>query len=120
MKTLFTMDLKNYKEDWPRSRRDSARAIIRVSDDKLALVYATKLGYYKFPGGGIKPDEDIVAALIREVQEEVGLVVIPDSVKNLECAIVFKIQANSLTRFLKRIIFIINLKLKKQATLPKS
>ena len=63
MKTLFTMDLKNYKEDWPRSRRDSARAIIRVGDDKLALVYATKLGYYKFPGGGIKPDEDIRKAL---------------------------------------------------------
>ena len=81
MKTLFTMDLKNYKEDWPRSRRDSARAIIRVDDDKLALVYATKLGYYKFPGGGIKPDENTEAALIREVQEEVGLVVIPNSVK---------------------------------------
>ena len=81
METLFTMDLKNYKEDWPRSRRDSARAIIRVGDDKLALVYATKLGYYKFPGGGIKPDENIEAALIREVQEEVGLVVIPHSVK---------------------------------------
>ena len=81
MKTLFTIDLKNYKEDWQRSRRDSARAIIHMEADKLALVYATKLGYYKFPGGGINENEDIVAALIREVQEEVGLVVIPQTVK---------------------------------------
>ena len=81
MKTLFTIDLKNYKDNWQRSRRDSARAIIHMEADKLALVYATKLGYYKFPGGGIKENEDKVEALIREVQEEVGLVVIPQTVK---------------------------------------
>ena len=81
MKTIFTIDLKNYKDNWQRSRRDSARAIIRIGTDKLALVYATKLGYYKFPGGGINENEDNVSALIREVQEEVGLVVIPSSVK---------------------------------------
>lgn len=81
MKTLFTMDLKNYNPNWKTSRRDSARAIIRLGEDKLALVYATKLGYYKFPGGGIHKDEDIITALIREVQEEVGLLVIPSSVK---------------------------------------
>ena len=45
MKTLFTIDLKNYGETWERSRRDSARAIIKVEQDKLALVYATKLGF---------------------------------------------------------------------------
>lgn len=81
MKTLFTIDLKNYKDNWTRSRRDSTRGIIRFGQDKIALVYATKLGYYKFPGGGINENEDKIAALIREVQEEVGLVVIPSSVK---------------------------------------
>ena len=84
------MDLKNYKNDWQRSRRDSARAIIRVGDDKLALVYATKLGYYKFPGGGIHEDEDKATALIREVQEEVGLVVIPQSIQ--EYGVVHRFQ----------------------------
>ena len=84
------MDLKNYKDNWQRSRRDSARAIIRVGDDKLALVYATKLGYYKFPGGGIHEDEDKASALIREVQEEVGLVVIPQSIK--EYGVVHRFQ----------------------------
>ncbi len=86
MKTLFTIDLKNYKDNWTRSRRDSTRGIIRFGQDKLALVYATKLGYYKFPGGGINENEDKIAALIREVQEEVGLVVIPSSVKEFGVA----------------------------------
>ena len=81
MKQLFTMDLKNYGADWKRSRRDSARAIIHVGVDKLALVYATKLGYYKFPGGGIHEGEDKIAALAREVQEEVGLVLVLESVR---------------------------------------
>ena len=95
MKTLFTIDLKNYKDDWQRSRRDSARAIIRMGEDKLALVYSTKLGYYKFPGGGINENEDVVAALIREVQEEVGLVVIPSSVK--EYGVVHRFQKSART-----------------------
>lgn len=80
MKQLFTIDLKNYSDDWKPSRRDSARAIIHVGSDKLALVYATKLGYYKFPGGGIHKGEDKIAALAREVQEEVGLVLVAESV----------------------------------------
>ncbi len=86
MKQLFTIDLKNYGADWKRSRRDSARAIIHVGSDKLALVYATKLGYYKFPGGGIHEGEDKIAALAREVQEEVGLVLVPESVREFGVA----------------------------------
>lgn len=86
MKQLFTIDLKNYDENWQRSRRDSARAIIHVGSDKLALVYATKLGYYKFPGGGIHEGEDKIVALAREVQEEVGLAVVPESVREFGVA----------------------------------
>lgn len=86
MKQLFTIDLKNYGADWKRSRRDSARAIIHVGDDKLALVYATKLGYYKFPGGGIHDGEDKLVALSREVQEEVGLVLVAERVREFGLA----------------------------------
>ena len=93
MKALFTIDIQNYDSDWQRSRRDSARAIIHVGSDKLALVYAKKLGYYKFPGGGINEDEDKVAALAREVQEEVGLVVVPETVR--EFGIVPRAQKSS-------------------------
>ena len=91
MKTLFTTDYKNYKPEWPSSCRPSARAVILIQgtplnsnpddsspvilkpQDKIALVYAKNLGYYKFPGGGINKGEDNITALIREVQEETGL-----------------------------------------------
>ena len=86
MKQLFTIDLKNYSDDWNLSRRDSARAIIHVGEDKLALVYATKFGYYKFPGGGIHEGEDKIVALAREVQEEVGLVLVSESVREFGLA----------------------------------
>ena len=80
MKQLFEIDLKDYKETDTVFRRPSARAII-IKDDKIALVYSKKEKYYKFPGGGIHDDEDKKEALIREVREEVGLVVIPDSIR---------------------------------------
>ncbi len=80
MKRLFEIDLKDYKETDTVFRRPSARAII-FKDDKLALVYSKKEKYYKFPGGGIHDDEDKKEALVREVREEVGLVVIPESIR---------------------------------------
>lgn len=105
MKTLFTLDIKNYDPEWEYSKRDSARGIIVFTEDgrkatwpykaedKIALVYAKNRGYYKFPGGGIHADEDKVEALIREVSEEVGLSVIPESVK--EFGVVPRFQKSS-------------------------
>lgn len=97
MDTLFTLDIKDYDPEWPHSKRPSSRAIIILdndgnqmdysegkifnADDKIVLVHSTKYDYYKFPGGGIKDKEENQAALIREVQEEVGLTVIPQSIK---------------------------------------
>jgi len=60
-------------------KRDSARAIIFV-DDKLLMVRSAKYGEYKFPGGGIEPGESHRAALIREVCEETGHTLIPNSI----------------------------------------
>lgn len=80
MKQLFEIDFKDYKDSDVVFRRPSARAII-IKDDKLALVYSKKEKYYKFPGGGIHDDEDKKEALIREVREEVGLVVIPETIR---------------------------------------
>jgi 8-oxo-dGTP pyrophosphatase MutT (NUDIX family)/N-acetylglutamate synthase-like GNAT family acetyltransferase len=80
MRRLFEIDLKDYKETDNVFRRPSARAIIRKGD-KIALVYSKKEKYYKFPGGGIRDDEDKIKALIREVREEVGMVVIPESIR---------------------------------------
>ncbi len=80
MKRLFEIDLKDYKEEDSVFRRPSARAII-IKGDKISLVYSKKEKYYKFPGGGIHDDEDKKEALIREVREEVGMVVIPESIR---------------------------------------
>lgn len=80
MRELFSIDLHDYENEYAVFRRPSARGII-FKDKKLALVYSVKEKYYKFPGGGIKENEDMKTALIREVKEEVGLIVIRDSIK---------------------------------------
>ena len=79
LKELFSIDLKDYNPNDSVFRRPSARAII-IKNNIIALVYSVKEKYYKFPGGGIKDDEDMVVALAREVKEEVGLIVKPESI----------------------------------------
>lgn len=81
MERLFIIDLKDYDENFRRFRRPSARGIILCGAGKIALVYSIRDKYYKFPGGGIHTDETREAALIREVSEEVGLSVIPESIR---------------------------------------
>ena len=80
MKQLFCVDLKDYEENWPHSKRPSVRGII-WRDGKLAMVHSLKYDYYKFPGGGIEGEEAHEATLIREVKEETGLVVKPETIK---------------------------------------
>ncbi|MDE1828541.1 MAG: NUDIX domain-containing protein [Candidatus Micrarchaeota archaeon] len=52
--------------------RRAARAVIFNKENKIALMYASKYGYYKLPGGGIEERESIEHALKREAMEEVG------------------------------------------------
>lgn len=80
MKQLLEIDLKDYENCDKIFRRPSVRAIILKDNNKIALVYSKKEKYYKFPGGGIKQDENKKEALVREVREEVGLIVIPESI----------------------------------------
>ena len=71
MKKILTIDSKDYNDNIPLFRRDAARAII-FQNDKIALIYSKKKGYYKFPGGGIESGESNEQALCREVLEECG------------------------------------------------
>ena len=80
MRLLFTIDLKDYDPAAPRFVRPSVRGII-CREGKIAMVHSLKLDYYKFPGGGIEPGEDPVTALCREVREEAGLRVKPETVR---------------------------------------
>ncbi len=95
MRNLFTIDLKDYNDTDVIYKRPSSRAII-INDGKIALVYSNKHNYYKFPGGGINESEDKIDALIREVKEEVGLIVIKNSIK--EYGEVKRIQKSNLNQ----------------------
>lgn len=52
--------------------RDAVRAIIRNGRDVL-MIYSTKNGDYKFPGGGMNTGEEQADALRREIAEECGI-----------------------------------------------
>ena len=80
MKNLFTVDMKNYDRSWPRKERTAIRGII-VKNGKIAMIRSQKYGEYKFPGGGMKKNETDCDTLRREVLEETGMTIDPDSVK---------------------------------------
>ena len=92
MRELFVIDLKDYDLELKRFRRPSVRGII-FKDKKIAMVYSQKYDYYKFPGGGIEAGESHNTALIREVLEETGLKIIPDSIN--EYGYVLRIQKST-------------------------
>lgn len=52
--------------------RQAARAVLADTDGRIALMRVDRDGYHKLPGGGIENDEDVYAALRRELQEEAG------------------------------------------------
>ena len=89
MRLLFEIDTKDYDPGGTVFVRHSARCI-NIKNGLVAMVHSIKYDYYKFPGGGIEGDESRENAMIRETQEEAGLVVIPGSVK--EYGYVHRIQ----------------------------
>ncbi len=101
MRLLFELDKKDYEHCTHTFVRDSARSIL-VKDGLVAMVHSLKYDYYKFPGGGIEAGETAVEAMIRETQEEAGLVVIPASVREYGCVHrVQKSKADETERFVQ-------------------
>jgi 8-oxo-dGTP pyrophosphatase MutT (NUDIX family) len=78
MKVLFTLDKQDYAPDQPVLEKISTRAVI-IREGRIAMQKG-KAGDYKLLGGGVEPGEDLKEALVREVREEAGLVVSPESI----------------------------------------
>lgn len=51
--------------------REAVRGII-LQGNRLLMVYSSKIGDYKFPGGGVEAGETHEEALVREIREECG------------------------------------------------
>lgn len=74
------IDHKNYdanSED--ESTRVTARGIIKRGDTYLFIF--NKYGEYHLPGGGVESDEELIEALIREIEEETGYLIEKDSIQ---------------------------------------
>lgn len=80
MRTIYVYDYKNYKVGGTVGVRPSVRAII-IKDGKLGMIHSRRFDYYTFAGGGIDPGESHEEALIREVREELGLKVLPETIR---------------------------------------
>ena len=81
MKLLAVYDSKNYSDTTKLLEKTNIRGIVLL-DGKLAM-QRDKYGVYKIPGGGMEPGENHIETLARELREEVGLVLIEDSLVEL-------------------------------------
>ncbi|HGJ67607.1 TPA: NUDIX domain-containing protein [bacterium] len=60
------------RNDEDYTKRFASRAIVINKDNKIAIMYVKKYHNHKLPGGGIEEGEDLINALKREINEEVG------------------------------------------------
>ncbi|MCH5153972.1 MAG: NUDIX domain-containing protein [Clostridiales bacterium] len=89
MRLLFELDTKDYDINGVGFVRHSARCI-HIKNGQVAMVHSTQYDYYKFPGGGIEQNESKEKAMIRETQEETGMIVVAESIR--EYGYVHRIQ----------------------------
>lgn len=81
MRILFTYDKRDYTPDMEAFEKHSVRAVIR-QNGRLAAQKGAR-GDYKLLGGGMEEGENFAQALSREVREESGLVVKPESIREI-------------------------------------
>ena len=93
MRLLFRIDTQDYDLNGTKYVRPSVRSII-IKNGKIGLVHSLKYDYYEFSGGGIEKGESKEEALIRETEEETGLIIIPETIQ--EYGYVYRIQRGTI------------------------
>ena len=78
MEKILVMDEHNYPLDLAEIYRVAVRGIIFI-DGKLLMI-EDSFGEVKLPGGGVEDIEDDYQTLVREVKEETGYDVIPETI----------------------------------------
>ena len=53
------------------SKRNAARAIV-IDGEDILLLYTARYHDYTIPGGGLDEGEDVIAGMVRELEEETG------------------------------------------------
>ena len=81
MDKILVLDEKNYTDDMPVFEKTGVRAII-CKDGRYAMQRSAD-GEYKIPGGGMESGESCEETLIREVLEETGLKVLPETIQEI-------------------------------------
>ncbi len=79
MERLLLLDGEDYTDDMPELVRTAVRGVIFV-DGKLLLIEDNK-HEVKLPGGGQEEGETDIETLAREVREETGCTVIPETAR---------------------------------------
>ena len=74
MKTIEILNPENATEDEivKYQFRECARAIVYDQDGNIGILHVSNENYHKLPGGGVEKGENILEALKRECQEELG------------------------------------------------
>ena len=73
MKELRIFDYRTVKNE-SKPNRIATRAVI-LRGDNLLMAYLKKTDEYKFPGGGMEPNESYESTMIRETKEETGAII---------------------------------------------
>ena len=104
MRVLACFDEKNYADTTKVLEKYNIRGIV-IENGKIAM-QKSKDGEYKIPGGGVEANESYEEALRRELLEEVGLVLVKGSMKELgEITEIRKDIFDSNTKYISHSLF---------------
>ena len=81
MKRLLLLDFKDYTAEMPVFKKHSVRAII-MKNGRVAMQQSSS-GFFKILGGVVEDGESHEETLVREVEEEGGLIVKPGSIREI-------------------------------------